>query len=644
VEFFLQSLGTPQQALGAVANFSGLAYLVGQMLVRALPGLSPRNQFFFSLILGIDFLILATVPLVRIGLLFTFFPRLLLGIGLGGLGYLFWKHLRVFRGKSIPWVFYPFYILGLILLGNALTYPFSWDDLTYQIAVPLRWRQTGSLDVFLDNPYSGFPGAFAIANVFLVSTGGILAPKVFNALLWLIVSLQTYFLIRDHTRKWTAVAITLSFTLSLPMLMVSMAAFAELFLLLQVIGIFSFLNRALCRESPPSSRELMLLGFCSGMAASVKLTGLIVPMATGGFLVGWYFWTGSRKGQILRQTLAFGLPMLMVFGAFYSRPTLATGNPFYPYFAPLFADHPATLETSAYHHDAGYLKFGPTMESPLKVAGYFPATPILLALGPLNLKQFDGNFGLQFLVHYLLIGFLIWSSWRGKLKDSRPWVWLGFALVFYCFWFFTSRQARFLLPTYFLVVLTSSFALRRFSLSGQVAISILLVVLTLGTLPLRVYKQFVLASECLRGNITPADFIYSGTEDGYLQACQEIMKHTPSSARVLLLFEQRGLYVPRTYFIGTPCFQERFFTPVEEVKTEEDILQVFLREKITHVLVGFTTKDPDQMKKYLDKTQLFREKLTSLLYRSPHFVLRHQGEGYGLFELIGARSASKGHH
>ena len=86
-------------------------------------------------------------------------------------------------------------------------------------------------------------------------------------------------------------------------------------------------------------------------------------------------------------------------------------------------------------------------------------------------------------------------------------------------------------------------------------------------------------------------------------------RETPANSRVLLLFERRGLFVPREYRIGTPYFQEQFFTPVPE--RPDAVLDALWREKIDYILVGATEQNPEHLEVY-DRENL---KL-SLLLRS----------------------------
>ena len=75
-----------------------------------------------------------------------------------------------------------------------------------------------------------------------------------------------------------------------------------------------------------------------------------------------------------------------------------------------------------------------------------------------------------------------------------------------------------------------------------------------------------------------------------------LSRETPEESRVLLLFERRGLFVPRDYRIGTPYFQEKFFTPVPE--SADAVLETLQREGIDYILVGATEQNPEHLEVY----------------------------------------------
>jgi hypothetical protein len=612
MEAHLASLGTAGPALFAVAGLFALAYLVGRPWLRRDSGLGEADRVFLALTLGFDILCIALLPLAWSGALAAVPLRAVLALSLGGVAFLSGARLCRDRPRSLPWHALPFALLALVFLAHGLSYPFSWDDLVYQLAVPQRWHETNGLEVFQDNPYSGFPAAFALLNLFLIDAGGILAPGVFNTGLWLVLSLQLVSLLRANMGKWQGTILALAFALSWPAIIEAISSYAELFLVLHIAAI-----ACLWLRSPASSlsdpRRLSLLGILAGVAASIKLTGMMVPALAGLSLAGSWLRARSSSGSVQRRACAFLVPLLGVMAVFYARPALATGNPLHPYFAAGFTGDEAALATSRYHHDAGTERFGVPLELSAATFGAFLRIPFQLALVPLgDIAAFDGLIGLQFLVHFVLAGFLLVARLRGGARDVRPWLLLACAFALYAFWFLTSQQTRFLMPACFVSTLAASFAWPLVNGVLRGVFTAALPVLALASIPA---ENYYLASRALgvqRGTVTPIQYIDFANPDRYVYACEAILERTPPDARVLLLYEHRGLYVPRDHRIGTPFFQEHFFTPPDGL-TKEAFLAVLAAEHVTHVLVGYNVNDPDRMESYLERTRPFQELVVALL-------------------------------
>lgn len=639
MEAYLESLGTRGPALFAVAGLFALAYLIGRPWVRRDPDLGAADKAFLALVLGFDLLAVLTVPLGAAGLLGSVPLRAVFALAIGIVVVLLFAELRRRRPSSFPWHVLVFVALAVVFLCHGLCYPFSWDDLVYQVTVPWRWHETNSVQVFPDLPYSGFPGAFALLNLLLIDAGGVLAPGVFNAGLWLLLALELVALLGPHLGRGSRAIFALSFALSWPALIEAISAYAELFLALQLAAIACLW----LRTKASTTRVQVQLGFLAGAAASIKLTGMIVPLLAALLLAGGAWLRAPRSARtVLARVAAFSAPVLVLLAIFYSRPALATGNPLHPYFASWFTADEAAVESSVYHHDAGTARFGVPLELSAAAVGRFLSTPFALALGPFSdMAAFDGQIGLQFGAHFVLLAYLALARLRGRApgrEHSRePWVLLAGACALYAFWFLTSQQARFLMPACFLLTLAASFAWPHLARVPRIALSAALPVLALVSIPRDNYHLAARAIGVQTGAVSPLEYIDFANPDRYVYACQGILEKTPPDARVLLLFEQRGLYVPRAYRIGTPFFQGRYFTPSERTRTREEFLAVLAEERITHVLVGYNPNDPDRMERYLERTRPFQELILSLVGRELEVVFElKENDGqtrHGLYEV-----------
>lgn len=488
-----------------------------------------------------------------------------------------------------------FAIVGVLTFGNALCLPICWDELCYQLAVPFRWVKDGAICFYPDNPYSVFPGGGTFTFFLNMYLGGFAAPRLFIWVLWMVSLITMYHVLRPGISVFYSTVMTFSFGLSFVMIMCGSAAYGDIIILMHFLCAFAILIDS---NYAPSEKGSIALGVICGTASAVKLTGLMVGFSFFIYLAGMALMTKRIK---LKSIAIYSGVVFSVVVLFYSRPWVETGNPFYPYCAKYFASSPAAIATSVYHHLEGSEKYAIS-----GISGYFTA-PIIASL-PEN--SYDGSLGLQFLPAIILsaISFIYLFKKRKWRSFSTT---LFFLLIFYTFWFFSAQLARYMLVVALMTYISAKpcLATRNTLVRALVLLSI---VLTLWSIPKILVDYFASSWKCLAGQEKPVDFVYSRTGEGFLQAMDIARMKTPQDAKFLLLFENRGLYMPRRYEIGTPFFQEKYFTPSEDFEDEDKILEVLRKNEITHILVGLSLRDPDRMKGYLDRSVGFSAALGRL--------------------------------
>ena len=607
-------------ALYAISIYIASAYVIGSLFPFKnfrYPGLT-----IIKLVIGMDVITVSGYLLGWSGLLTAKTPVIILSsISFTGIYFLFLKHKSELKIKKPCLKKYSPLLIALsllpLMLGRALCLPAGWDELTYQLAVPARWIQTGYLAVFHDNPYSAFPSAAAVNFYILMMTGGILAPRLFVLSLWIISLISLYLLIKPGFSKWASGIIVFSFGSSFAVIMAASSAYSELFILVQVAGILLLL-----RYLPYSKSVCYILGlagFLTGIAASVKLTGLIIGAA---FCI-YILIRQLKNNEKLKISAIFVYLLTFVTTStiFYARPYVQTGNPLYPYFSWVFGNDIPSIEMSRYHHLIGSVKYG--------IHGFsaFFTAPFLLAISP---AAFDGGFGWQFLVIFLLCIFSALIAFKSANVRMIAYVFIAF--IFYSFWFFSAQQSRFLIPSIFIVFILSKYALCRISHTARKYLIMLILVLTLVSISGNIVKDCLLSWQSVLGSIRTADYLYSATGPGYLKAVQIVNTKLPQNARLMLIFENRGLYINKNYVIGTPFFQAEFFTPPEQLTAPSQIMDILKKNKITHVLIGLSENDPDRLPEYLDRTASFTKMLGSLI-ETKQLEKLWENDGCGLYRV-----------
>lgn len=472
-----------------------------------------------------------------------------------------------------------------VTLGPALAYPAGWDELVYHGVLPRRWQADGGPAFYADLPYSAFPSLCEILFWWMAPLECVIAPRLLIWVCWMLGVMILARLVRRQLAGEARMIVTCAFMLSPATLMISANCYVESLQMLNVAAILLAVSLKSSDSGTNTERAPpVLLGILAGGAAAVKLTGLTV------LLLPWLWYlsrvcrdrsawrVAARRMEIYSLVaIGFGLP-------FYWRAWSATGNPFYPYFGEWFSNDPARLEMSRFHHEIGGSFFG------VRSAETFFTGPLLLAF---NDRLYDGSFGWPFLGILLLAAIALVSAIRGR--SSRLAVWPAIvSAVLYVFWYLTAQQARFAVPMLLAAVVVASYGLRRLRRPLRCWAMAVLLATTMVSLPWKTAGYYFGSWETVLGFWTWAGYVDDGTDRNYMPLVEAIREHTPPEAKLLLLIEHRGLYLPRANIIGTPFFQETIFTPPEEFATSDRVLEVLERNKITHLVIAKSDIGPDR--------------------------------------------------
>jgi hypothetical protein len=109
--------------------------------------------------------------------------------------------------------------------------------------------------------------------------------------------------------------------------------------------------------------------------------------------------------------------------------------------------------------------------------------------------------------------------------------------------------------------------------------------------------------ETVMGFWTWTEYVDDGTDYRYLPLLRALREQTPDDAKILLLFEPRGLYLPRTHVIGTPFFQEQVFTPPKNFAEPGQVMQQLERHQITHIVLSKSSTGPDRAAEWWERLE-----------------------------------------
>ena len=222
---------------------------------------------------------------------------------------------------------------------------------------------------------------------------------------------------------------------------------------------------------------------------------------------------------------------------FYARTFLSTGNPVYPFFADLFSSNPASMIVSKYHSDVGSLKYGLSGLSGLVFS------PIFLSFQTSAMTRlFDGSFGWQFMLILAILLHAVLASLRGR--NFMNVVYPAAAAMLYIAWFLSASQARFLLPAFFIAAFAAQFSMTGLHTRMRRILLATILVATALSFSLPQLKHYLNSWKAAIGCVRIEDYLCSATGEGYLEAVNVIHDMTEKDCTVLLVFENRGLYIP----------------------------------------------------------------------------------------------------
>lgn len=636
---FLEEMGSIPGAMLGVACLGFAALGVGLLLEIFL---GDRRKLTFSLklvyaIAGLNLVAFVCVILGSFGVLGDYRSVwLLMALGISGCAIYFrtrsvmpssLRPRKLAQLQSFP-VLYWFIPLSAFTLGPALCYPTGWDELVYHSVLPRRWHADGWPAFYADLPHSGFP---SLVELLCWMTAPIESLITFRLLVWIAWIVAIWLLIFSSHRSsnpGTASLVVFAFAVSPTALMISANCYVEAFLLLDLAAIIAVLRNAEIASPENSFNRVhsVLIGIMIGGAASIKLTGIIL------FCSPLIFWLVPRIGFKWKVNQPCGpivvclATALLVALPFYVRPWLQTGNPVFPYFAGWFSTDSPTLEMSLYHHSIGNDAFG------MSGLAAFMATPLLIAF---DAKLYDGSFGWQLLALFLLAVVGI-ASRRRSADYSQSLGLIALAIVMYVFWFLTSQQARFAIPMVAVISVLAEQGLASLAPPKKIAAMAVLSISAIVSIPWTNAGYYLASWETLIGVWSRTEWVDDTLRDQYVSLTKAIDQRTPLDARILLVFEHRGLYVPRKSTVGTPYFQPFGLSPPEKFDNPDAILRYLTVNGFSHVVFSSRPIGPDQSGFWWNRQEpLFQgieacissKKLLVDWALEPYFLLRVNPDG-----------------
>ena len=540
--------------------------------------------------------VLGVMPLRLWGLLLLLVPFALWGL---------W--LLAKEAVSLRREYAAFLLLFLAGAGSSFMLPCSWDEQTYQLAVPVRILLESSPGPFPDNPYSYYPALTGGFFTRLIRMGGLQTPRIIVSLITPVLVLSVWKMLRHSAGVFPAWLGAAAFLLSPLTLALNRGTYVENF-----IALFTLAGIAAARRFREKKwTHSLVCGILAGAAVAVKPTGAVGALAVACIFAGvtWSQW---------KKWLVFGVSAFLFCFFWYLRTFSLTGSFSYPY-----ALFPVPGSVEHFHYLLGSARYGleglPGLLLNWLFVGFYG-------------KLFDGIVtGVQF-PFLLVCAALVWYLGMKEVPEKRRQLLFGALAVLLpgALWSLCFPQSRFIMPLLAPVAVAGGAALAR--LPGKkfwyAGTALLLVCVALFQSFPHLKHYYVCWRLAGKVYDSPGRALAFLTRDpGYFQAMERLAALTPEHSKVLLLLERRGLYCPRPYRLAVPRF-EPTLTPVPE--NAEKLFEKL--RAFDYIMVGSTTQDVDLQSANEEECKQILLQLEELLNRGQLQFL--PGPGYRILKVI----------
>ena len=590
-----------------------VAYGLGQRLLRLVdpPYLTGLEQGIFFLALGLGALGYLMFGLGMIGLLNTAW----IAVGLLGLSLWVgpdWQALpanlrRALAAARAAWKSAEplarasavlVAVIAVLALIHSLSPPWDYDGLMYHLVGPRTFLAAGRIfpipeSFFLNGPFTG-EMLFTIG----MSFGDDVFPRLLHFTWGVLLVAATY----AAGRRWAGRRggwLSAAALLSVPALPV-WAAFAYVDVTWSVFEFLSLMGGVIW-WSTRSPRWLILGGLMAGLAMGTKYLGLMGFGVLGLFVAAASIKPGGWK-PMLRSSLTFGIPALLVASPWYIKNLVWLGNPVFP----LFFGARGWSESHLEMYSSFLASFG---------VGRRWVDYLLL---PWNMYARHAAFGAT-LNRIDLPGliFPVILLYPFLKKDRAVSTLLGVAAVRGAAWAAGSQQIRFLLPIYPALALAAAYVADRWKPTPRSRFPWALLLPSLATafLLITVFYQGVVVFAQIRP--LPAIVgvesrrVFLERSVGDFTAVMFAQEALPPGSRVLMIGDARAYYCP------TVCQWPDHFAWVAEIGRLDGVEALstwFNSMGFTHILLDLATldflaqHDPDAgLRAPLERLQAWRE-------------------------------------
>jgi hypothetical protein len=469
-------------------------------------------------------------------------------------------------------------LLGYHLLGTLIP-PLLFDALVYHLAIPKLYILNHSIEYIPYSFFSNFPFFMEMLYTLGLLVQGPIVVNGLNYGIHLLMLTGLYTFTRTYfNHRIALVSVLIFYTVPwvgmesfLPYIDVGLALYA----LLSLYALVNWISRK-------QTGWLLVCGVCSGVGVSIKYLGTHNALLMGLSVIGWHIWRKTHRSEKpanahspLHDMLIFAMPACVCGAPWYIKNMIFTGNPIYPF---VFGGGEWSADMLQRYMTAYHVNFGSFFQS----LSAFLKLPWELAFS-LNLTPSNIPIGPVFLIFLPLLVFV---------KHVSPFIkyLLAASMVLVVFWFNTSPQSRFLIPTLPLLSVATAYTLEHLSVEARTAwlkrvgYALLLIVLLSNVGWEMIYVHSIFDPfGVIMGVESKHDYLSRKRPDIY-PITRYANETLPPDAKIMFIGDTRGYYADRPFIANTAHDKTPIVELAQTANTVDEMAERLRELGVTHII------------------------------------------------------------
>lgn len=468
-------------------------------------------------------------------------------------------------------------VLVAVFLGLIVSFapPTFYDSLVYHLALPQLYLQKHSIMVMPINLYTHFPANSELLYTIALVMGNDLIINLMNYFLVILTIILLAVFCEKHFHVSVARWTTILFASTPSIILLGSSSYVDIPLCFYVfVSVYCFIRWYEFNRIEQNDSWLIVAGIFSGLALGTKYTGAI---SVGAILVLLLF---LRKWQ---KILVYGLSAFVVFLPWLIKNLFVVGNPVFPFLYQVFGYKSIPWAGEVARRYFGILTeyrmqsqvFVEIINFPLKLFGQ----PTAFGGG------FDVLGDLGWIPYFLFLPALIIV----KRINRTVWLLLGYAGIFFVFWFFSKQVLRFMIPLLPVLALLAGFGLNamweQFRKIGPVVVTSVVTMFCVSNIFLFFYVESTVQPFGVALGLESKSE-YLSRKLPYYDTFQYINQNLPRKTKILFLGEQRSYGCLRDC-MPSFVFVPNFYTVLaNEVKDVKEFTSKLKEQNVTHILLN----------------------------------------------------------